>query len=443
MLYSKLFTKTSKVAPHDAESVNARLLIRGGFVDQLMAGVYSYLPLGLRVLDKIKNIIREEMKVLGAEELLMPALLPREPWEQTGRWQDPGPEVMFRVQGREGKEYGLGWTHEEIITPLAKKFISSYKDLPFAAYQIQDKFRNEPRAKSGLLRLREFSMKDLYSFHADERDLARFYEAVKKAYIKIFKRCGLEALITEASGGAFSKYSHEFQVLTPSGEDIIYYCEKCCYAQNREISTLHAGDDCPKCGKVKPSARARDKTPTPISRRESSVVGKIHEAKAVEVGNIFELKTRFSKSFNLTYKDESGKDQLTIMGCYGIGPSRILGTIVETHYDDRGIIWPEEVTPFGAQLLKIKNQKSKIKNKVDQIADKIHSDLIKQNVEVLYDDRDDVSPGKKFADADLIGSPWRIVVSERSLAAGGVEIKKRHEQKTKVVNPSKLHKLIK
>lgn len=437
MLYSKLFTKTSKTSPHDAESVNARLLVRGGFVDQLMAGVYSYLPLGLRVLDKIKNIIREEMNALGAQELLLPALLPKEPWEQTGRWQNPGPEVMFRVQGREGKEYGLGWTHEEIITPLVKKFVNSYKDLPFAAYQIQDKFRNEPRAKSGLLRGREFSMKDLYSFHTDERDLARFYEAAKKAYNRVFKRCGLDALVTEASGGAFSLYSHEFQVLTPSGEDIIYYCDACHYAQNREISTLHTEDKCPKCKH-----------------------GAIKNGKAIEVGNIFELKTRFSKDFNLTFKDQGGKEKLILMGCYGIGPSRVMGTIVEVHHDEQGIIWPEKIAPFKVHLIKISAKRPSLdalrssakaerrketrsrKQDIENTAMGLYKTLLKQGVEVLYDDREDISPGEKFADADLIGCPWRVVVSEKSLTAGGVEIKKRHEQKTRIVKPVQLLKLL-
>src|SRR3989344_4751614 len=229
MLQSKLFGKTSKAAPRDEISLNAILLTRAGFIDKLSAGIYTYLPLGLRVLNKIKNIVREEMDAIGGQEILMPALLPKEPWEKTGRWTEPGKEVMFQLEGRSHKEYGLGWTHEEIITPLVKKFVSSYKDLPLYLYQIQDKFRNESRAKSGLLRGLEFSMKDLYSFHRDEKDFVDYYQKALKAYQKVFRRCGLgkETFLTFASGGTFSKYSHEFQTITPFGEDQIYLCPKC------------------------------------------------------------------------------------------------------------------------------------------------------------------------------------------------------------------------
>ena len=225
MLQSKLFSKTVREVPADESSVNAKLLLRAGFVDKLMAGVYSFLPLGLRVLKKIECVIREEMDRIGGQELLLPAMHPKENWEKTGRWKDPGREVMFQFAGRGDREYGLGWTHEEIITPLVKKFVHSYKDLPIALYQIQAKFRDEPRAKSGLLRGREFLMKDLYSFHLEESDLDEFYNTVSLAYRKIFERLGLKALVVEASGGTFSKYSHEFQVLTPAGEDIVMVCE--------------------------------------------------------------------------------------------------------------------------------------------------------------------------------------------------------------------------
>ncbi len=401
MRYTKLFGKTSKTVPHDADSVNARLLAQAGFVDQHMAGVYTYLPLGLRVLNRVKDIVREEMDAIGGQEILMPALLSKEPWEVTGRWEDPGPEVMFRVQGRGGKEYGLGWTHEEIVTPLAKRHINSYRDLPFALYQIQDKFRNEPRAKSGLLRGREFSMKDLYSFHADVDDLDRFYAEAAQAYQNIFRRCGLDALYVEASGGAFSKYSHEFQVLTENGEDIVYHCDKCGYAQNKEISEYKEGDDCPKCD------------------------GKMKEDKAIEVGNIFRLKDRFTSAFGVTYTDADGKEQKVVMGCYGIGPSRVMGSVVEVHHDDRGMRWPKELAPYPVHLVALTGKDEEASNRVIEEADRIERELAEAGFEPLYDDREGIRAGEKFADADLIGLPVRIVVSEKTVAEGKAEWKER------------------
>lgn len=409
MRYSKLFGKTSKTAPHDADSVNARLLAQGGFVSQLMAGVYSYLPLGLRALDNVKKIVREEMNAIGGQEILMPALHPKDNWETTGRWSDPGPEVMFQFKGRGDKDLGLGWTHEEIVTPLVKQFIRSYKDLPLAVYQIQDKFRNEPRAKSGLMRGREFSMKDLYSFHRDEADLERYYEVVKQAYLRVFERCGLHALVVEASGGAFSKYSHEFQVLTPSGEDVVYYCEKCEYAQNKEISEYKEGDVCPKC-----SATMR-------------------EGRAIEVGNIFQLKTRFTMPFESYYADEAGVRQQVLMGCYGIGPSRVLGTVVEMHNDEKGIVWPKGVAPFDVQLVLVPSRDEAQGAAARRSAEELEKELTAAGLEVLYDDREDVRAGEKFADADLIGLPLRVVVSEKTLAASAVEVKGRREAEPHLV----------
>lgn len=409
MRYSTLFGATSKTAPHDADSANARLLVQGGFVDQLMAGVYSYLPLGLRSLDKVKKIIREEMDAVGGQEILMPALQPKEPWARTGRWSDPGPEVMFQMKGRGDKDFGLGWTHEEIVTPLAKKFINSYKDLPLAVYQIQDKFRNEPRAKSGLLRGREFSMKDLYSFHRDEADLEAYYEKVKAAYLRVFERCGLHALVVEASGGAFSKYSHEFQVLTESGEDVVFYCQKCEYAQNREISEYKEGDACPKCG------------------------GIMKEGKAIEVGNIFKLKTRFTEAFEVSFTDADGAKKPVLMGCYGLGPSRVMGTIVEVHHDEKGIVWPQEVAPFAVELIMLSSKDEAATAKVREEAVKLYDELRAAGVETLFDDREDVRAGEKFADADLIGLPLRLVVSEKTMAADAVEWKGRTDAQAVMV----------
>ncbi|OGY45971.1 MAG: hypothetical protein A2663_04610 [Candidatus Buchananbacteria bacterium RIFCSPHIGHO2_01_FULL_46_12] len=406
MLQSKLFTKTLKDAPKDEVSLNAALLTRAGFIDKLAAGIYTYLPLGLRVLDKIKGIIREEINELGGQEIYMPALCPKENWLTTGRWDKM--DVLFKLKGAGDKDFALGSTHEEVVTPLVKKFASSYKDLPCAVYQIQDKFRNEPRAKSGLLRGREFSMKDLYSFHADEKDFEEFYEKAKAAYLKIFKRCGLEAIITEASGGSFSKYSHEFQVLTEFGEDLIYYCDNCFYAQNKEIAEHKEGDTCPKCKK-----------------------GKIKAGKAIEVGNIFPLKTKFSEAFDYKYIDEKGKPQPVLMGCYGIGPSRVLGAIVEIFHDDKGICWPEAVAPFKVHLLCLGKEEAVVKQ-----AKKVYDELLKNNIEVLYDDRLEATAGQKFADADLIGLPCRLVVSGKT--GEKVEFKKRTEEKAELVAMEKL-----
>jgi prolyl-tRNA synthetase len=414
MLQSKLFYKTIKEISEEEKSVNAQLLVRAGFVDKLMAGAYTYLPLGLRVLDKIKNVIREEMNAVDGQEILMPALTPKENWTKTGRWDTI--DVLFKLEGTGDKEYALGSTHEEIVTPLVKKIVNSYKDLPVTVYQIQDKFRNEPRAKSGLLRGREFSMKDLYSFHADEADLDSYYEKVKEAYLKIFRRLGLNAIVTEASGGTFSKYSHEFQVLTESGEDTIFYCEKCSYAQNKEISEYKAGDKCSKCG------------------------GKMREGKAIEVGNIFKLKTKFSEAFDLNFLDKDGKKKLAVMGCYGIGPSRVMGAIVEVCHDDRGIIWPAEAAPFNVHLVAIFGKDDKKNKEIKAEAAKIYDALQKECFEVLYDDREEASAGVKLAESDLFGVPTRLVVSEKTLAEDSVEIKERDGKEAKLI---KLNQLIK
>lgn len=404
-----LFGRTNKTAPQDADSANARLLVQAGYVDQLMAGVYSYLPLGLRVLEKINRIIREEMNALGAQELLMPALHPKETWDATGRWSDPGPEVMFQFKGRSGKEMGLGWTHEEIVTPLAKRFIRSYRDLPFAVYQIQDKFRNEPRAKSGLLRGREFWMKDMYSFHEDEADLQAFYDKAAAAYTRVFSRCGLDALIVEASGGAFSKYSHEFQVLTDAGEDTVFYCTACRYAQNKEIAEMKTGDACPTCG------------------------GTVAEGKAIEVGNIFQLKTRFTEPFDVRFTDAEGKEHPVVMGCYGIGPSRVMGTIAEVHQDERGLCWPAAIAPFSVHLISLIGKDADAAAKVRDQAQALYEQCTADKIEVLWDEREGVSAGEKFADADLIGIPVRLVVSEKTLRESSVEYKERASSDARLV----------
>ncbi len=413
MLRSQLFTKTNKEAPKDEKSINARLLTRAGFVDKLMAGVYSYLPLGLRVLTKIENIIREEMNSIGGQEVLLPVLHPKENWEKTGRWQV---EEMFKLKSRQGKDYGLGWTHEEIITPLVQTFVKSYKDLPVCVYQIQDKFRDELRAKSGLLRTTEFVMKDLYSFHIYEKDLDAYYEKVKKAYLKIFSRCGLgkHTFVTLAPGGTFSKYSHEFQTVTPYGEDEIYLCANCKIGINKEI-IAEQRYRCFRCG----SARLEVK-------------------KAIEIGNTFKLKTKYTDSFNFKIKDKDGKEKPVLMGCYGIGLGRLMGAVVEVHNDDKGIVWPEQIAPFNVHIIEIQNLNRQLADKIQNTARKMYSYLQSRRIEVLYDDREDKTAGEKFAEADLIGAPLRIVISEKTLAKNSVEIKQRAGIAAKLVKISNI-----
>lgn len=409
MKQSKLFGKTSRENPADEVSVNAKLLTRGGFVDKLTAGIYSFLPLGLRVIKRIEQIIREEMNAAGGQELCMPALQPRENWERTGRWK--GFDVLFQLKGSGDKEYALGPSHEEVITPLVKKFVSSYRDLPLALYQFQTKFRNELRTKSGLLRGREFLMKDMYSFHRNEQDLDRYYQTILAAYKKIFTRMELNALMTEAGGGTFSKYSHEFQVPTPGGEDIIMTCESGDFAQNREIAKIKAGEMCPKCHT------------------------NIRAERTIEVGNIFPLKTKFADAFNLAYKDERGENQPVLMGCYGIGLGRTMGAIVEVHHDQHGIIWPKAVAPYVIHLVLLQSDKNLL-----AAADKIYASLQKADFEVLYDERISASIGEKLADADLLGIPIRIVVSEKTIEKESAEVKKRSEKKVKIVKIKDLAK---
>lgn len=399
MKQSQLFTKTIKEVPKDETSYNAQALIRAGFIDKSAAGVYSFLPLGWKVLNKIRDIVREEMEAIGGQEINMPALAPRENWQATGRWDSL--EVLFRTTGSDDKEYALNPTHEEVVTPLAKKFIFSYRELPFAVFQIQTKFRNEKRAKAGLLRGREFLMKDLYSFHVNQADLDEYYERAIKAYQKIFKRCGLsdKTYLTYSSGGSFSRYSHEFQTLTEAGEDLIYICDACRVAVNKEI--IAEQNTCPVCGNKN-----------------------LREERAVEVGNIFKLGTKFSEAFDLKYQDQAGSKHSVVMGCYGIGLSRILGTVVEALHDEKGMIWPEELAPYRIHLLSLQE---------NEAASGVYEFLRTAENSVLYDDRD-LSAGEKFADADLIGCPYRLVISKKSLAAGGAELKKRTEESGKIIS---------
>jgi len=351
------------------------------------------------------------MEEAGAQEVLMPVLHPKENWQKTGRWNNL--DVLFKVKGSGNKEYALGPTHEEVVSPLAKKIIFSYKELPFAVFQIQTKFRDELRAKSGILRTREFLMKDLYSFHATQEDLDKFYDKMIKIYFNIFKELGIgeETYLTFASGGTFSKYSHEFQMVTDAGEDIIYICNKCKTAVNKEIKAETPA--CPKCS-------------------SDSFI----EKKAVEVGNIFKLATKFSLPFDLKFRDKDGQEKPVLMGCYGIGLSRAMGAIVEDNYDERGIIWPKNIAPFTAHLISLGDSK-----KVETTAQKIYQDLQKRGVQVLYDDRQDKSAGEKFAEADLIGIPYRVVVSEKTIKKNSVEIKERNKKQARLVKIKDLNKL--
>ena len=414
MRQSKLLPKTRKEAPKDEVSLNARLLIRAGFIDKLMAGVYTILPLGLRVMKKIENIIRSEMEAAGGQELLMPALQPKENWQKTGRWETL--DSLFRFTSHYSKiDFALGPTHEEIISPLVKKFNLSYRDLPVYLFQFQTKFRDEKRAKSGILRGREFLMKDLYSFHSDEKDAENYYEKMKGHYENIFNRCGIgeKTYLTFASGGSFSKYSHEYQTVAGAGEDIIYVCDKCEVAINKEIA--EATPVCPQCGN-------KD----------------LKENKSIEVGNIFSLKTKFSEPFDLKFTDENGQEKLMVMGCYGIGLSRLMGAAVEINNDENGIIWPETIAPYKIHLINLKGKEGKS----SQLAGEIYDKMTKNGMEVLFDDRDDLRAGEKFADADLIGIPYRIIVSDKTAERDSAEIKRRGEEKSEVLPIGEIMKKI-
>lgn len=395
MKYSVAFPKTLKQAPTNAESVNQQLLVRAGYIHQEMAGVYSYLPLGWKVLDKISDIVREEMNKINGQEMLMPVLHPAANWAKTGRLKSF--DALYKL-----KDAVLGPTHEEIIYPLLSEYIKSYKDLPLYLYQIQMKFRNEPRAKAGLLRGREFLMKDLYSFHTSDEDRNAYYEKVRESYFKIFKRLGLQALCTKAGGGTFSELSDEFQVITPSGEDTIFVCGKCDLVINKEIVE---SQKCPECG------------------------GNLKEEKAIEVGNIFPLKSAYAEVFNLYFTDKDGQKKIVSAGCYGLGISRIMGAIVEVFHDEKGIIWPESVAPFQVHLVGL-----------DGEGEKQYQLLKTEGVEVLFDDRLEVSAGAKFADCDLIGIPYRIVVSKKT--GDKLEVKKRSGKETKFISLNELVKII-
>ncbi|HBI34461.1 MAG TPA: prolyl-tRNA synthetase [Candidatus Moranbacteria bacterium] len=412
MKQSQLFTKTKKDAPSDEVAKNAQLLIRAGFIHKEMAGVYAYMPLGLRVLENIKKIVREEMNGVGGQELMMTTLQPKEIWEKTDRWDDAKVDNWFKTKLVNGTELGVGLTHEEPIVDAVSNYLGSYKDMPFAVYQIQNKFRNEKRAKSGLLRGREFLMKDMYTFSRDQKQHEEEYEKIVKAYFRVYDRLGLGEITyrTYADGGIFTpRFSDEFQTLSEVGEDKIYVDEKKKIAINDEIFT---DENLEKLG----------------LKREDLV-----EKKGVEVGNTFHLESKYTDALELFYSDEKGEKQSIIMGCYGIGVSRLMGVIAELFADDKGLVWPENIAPFSVHLLSLGENEE---------AEKIYAQLLEKGIEVLLDNRE-VQAGEKFADSDLIGIPYRVVISKKTLAAGGIEVKKRNESESKIMTVEEFLQLLK
>lgn len=414
MKQSRLFAKIKREPPKDAETISHKLLARGDFIAPLVSGAYTLLPLGLRVYRKIENIIREEINAIGGQELFMPVLTPKNLWQETGRWETIDPP-LFKLKDRHGRELALGSTHEEVITDLVRGRVSSYKDLPLALYQIQTKFRNEMRPTGGLLRTREFIMKDLYSFHESEEDLKKFYEEVKKAYLNIFGRCGLDALAVEADPGTIGgTLSHEFSVLCDSGEDKVLLCPKGDYAANVE----KAGNikKCPKCNRI------------------------LEIKSCIESGHAFYLGLKYSKVMKANFVDKNGQSAPLVMGCYGIGLQRLMATIVEVNHDERGIIWPETVAPFDIHLLTISSKNDTIDSQLEDKAGELYGKIGKRK-EVLYDDDLNKSAGEKFAEADLIGMPLRMVVSEKTLAKNSAEIKRRNQKEAELVKLDKINRL--
>lgn len=408
MRVTNLFTKTSKTSPSDEVSKNAQLLIRAGFIHKEMAGVYDFLPLGKIVLDKIVQIIREEMNAIGGNEISLTALQNPETWQASGRWSDEVMDVWFKTKLSNGREFGLAPTHEEPITKMMKNFINSYKDLPVYPYQFQTKFRAELRSKSGLMRGREFLMKDLYSFSENREQHDEFYEKISQAYARVFARLGLGDFTykTFASGGSFSKFSHEFQTVSPVGEDTIYISDEKKIAINEEVLT--------------------DEVLAELGLNRED----LREEKAVEVGNIFTLGYKFSEALGLKFIDRDGAKKPVFMGSYGIGPSRVMGMIAEHFSDDKGLVWPENVAPAKVYLVQIGEQSK-------QLAEEIYKEFQAKGVEVLFDDRE-VRPGQKFADAELMGIPYRVTVSDRLMESDSFELVERVSGELKILNRDEL-----
>ena len=411
MRQSHLFTKTQKEAPANEVAKNAQLLIQAGYIYKNMAGAYSFLPLGLRVLENINTIIREGMDAIGGQELHMPSLQEDRLWKLSDRWDEDKVDVWFKTELQAGGTVGLAWTHEEVITDLMRQYVSSYKDLPLFAYQIQTKFRNEMRAKSGIMRTREFLMKDMYSFCATQEQHDAFYESAAVAYMKIFNRLGIgdETYKTFASGGAFTKFSHEFQTLAEAGEDVVYVNKEKGIAVNEEV------------------LEETDLSELGVTKDE------LTKYKSIEVGNIFSLGTKFSESIGLEVNNEHGEKQPVIMGSYGIGPARAMGTIVDLLSDDKGIVWPAAVAPYQLHLVGLNGDDSEIKDWTDGV----YAALKARGVSVLYDDRE-ARPGEKFADSDLLGMPYRVVMSKKGKEAGTFEVVTRATGEVRNLTEEKL-----
>ena len=412
MRQSHLFTKTRKEAPADEVAKNAQLLIRAGYVHKEMAGVYAWLPLGLRVIENIKQIVREEMNALGCQELIMTSLQRKELWEQTGRWDDSVVDVWFKSELQAGGEVALAWSHEEPIGNMMKSYLASYKDLPVYVYQFQNKLRNEPRAKSGVMRGREFVMKDAYSFCAGEADHEEIYEAMKSAYMKVFDRVGIgeDTFITFASGGAFTKFSHEFQTICEAGEDICYLNREKHIAVNEEVMS--------------------DENLASLGVTRDELV----PTKMAEVGNIFNFGRQKAEELGLTYKNEAGESVPVWMGSYGIGITRLPGVIVEKFADDKGIVWPESVAPFRVHLIGLNSDDASVRDHTDGV----YQSLQNRGVSVLYDDRD-LRAGEKFADSDLLGLPYRVVVSRKTKESGKFEVVTRATGETRELSEEELY----
>lgn len=413
MRQARLFTKTRREAPADETSKNAQLLIRAGFIHKEMAGVYSYLPLGLSVIKKIEGIIRKEMDNIGGIEMKTSVFQNKEIWEKSNRWDDNLVDNWFKTKLKNGGEVGLSFTNEEAYSNILKQYINSYKDLPVYPYDFKEIFRNEARSKSGIIRGREFYWKAMYSFSKDEAEHEEFYKKVTEAYKNIFNYVGIgdKTYLTHASGGTFSKFSHEFQTVMEAGEDTVYIDEKSRIAVNREIYN--------------------DEIIESLGLKKEKLV----ERKAVEVGNIFTLGTKFSEPFDLRYKNEKGEDRLVFMGSYGIGLGRLMGTVVELLSDEKGIVWPEKIAPFKFHVIKIASDNPEVKEKAEMIYKKIGEE------NALYDDRD-LRAGEKFADADLLGMPYQVIVSEKNVSAGKFELKNRKTGMIEMVGENELLKLI-
>ena len=415
MRITKLFSKTRKDSPKDETSKNAQLLIKSGYIHKELAGVYTYLPLGLRVINKISNIIREEMDNAGGQEILMTVLQDKNIWEKSKRWDDNAVDDWFKTRLKNNTELGLGFTHEEPLVNLMKNHISSYKDLPIYPYQIQTKFRNELRAKSGIMRGREFLMKDMYSFSKNKEEHNLFYEKMKEVYMSIFNQLGLgdKTYTTISSGGSFSKYSYEFQTVSDAGEDIIYIID-----QEKKLAINE--DD------------FNEETLKDFGLNLNKET--LRSEKSIEVGDIYSLGYRYSKALNLKYTNEKGLDEFVYMGCYGIGISRLMGAIVELNSDDKGLVWPREVSPFDIHLISL--------SKTENYANKIYDELVKRGFSVLFDDRQDTTTGVKFNDADLIGIPKQIIIGEKRIKNNEVEIKDRKTQEIKIISVDSLYDLL-